>query len=112
MISYLHEQLHWLLAGRRGDRGIAAALRQVESRYPGPPGRDEGGAASTESTWLHLLLCALQVDVLSALIGASRTQATVARLASAGIYPWVYQTVTRDLASLLEACDRAALREP
>lgn len=112
LASYLHEQLHWLLAGRRGDPGIAAALRQVESRYPDPPGRDEGGAADVESTRLHLMLCALEVDALGALIGPGRTHAVVARLVEAGIYPWVYQAVICDLASLLDVCDRAGLRQP
>lgn len=112
LAAYLHEQLHWLLAGRWADPRLTAAWRQLQSRYPDPPGQDDGGATDPESTLLHLLLGALQADALNILIGTGRTHAVVASLIQAGIYPWVYQTVTDNLGSLLDLCDQAGLREP
>jgi hypothetical protein len=110
--AYLHEQLHWLLATRWADPAMATAWREVRSRYPDPPGPDSGGTADAESSQLHLLLGALQVDVLSTLIGTGRTQAVIAGLIETGVYPWSYRTVTRDLDPLLDLCDQAGLREP
>ena len=110
--AYLHEQLHWLLAARHADPRMTAARRQLESRYPDPPGRENGGAADAESTLLHLLLGALQIDALNAVIGTSRTQAVIQSLIDTRIYPWAYQTVTHDLGYLLDLCDQAGLRQP
>ena len=112
LAAYLHEQLHWLLVARWEDPRLASALRQIESRYPSPPSREDGGAADTESTLLHLLLCALEADALTALIGPERARVVAASRIEAGIYPWVYQTVGRDLDDLLALCDGAGLREP
>jgi hypothetical protein len=110
LASYLHEQLHWLLAARWADPGMATALRRVASAYPDAPGKDGDGTPGAGSARLHLLLGALQVDALSVLIGADRTNAVVANLIQAGIYPWIYQIVIRDLNSLLAVCDDAGLR--
>lgn len=71
LAAYLHEQLHWLLDARQADPRLVAARRRLEYRYADPPGRQDGGAAGAESTRLHLLLGALQVDALTVLLGAA-----------------------------------------
>ena len=51
----------------------------------------------------------LQIGALRVLIGTGRTQAVAAGLIEAGIYPWIYQTVTRDPRRLLDLCNQAGL---
>lgn len=108
---YLHEQLHWLSVAWWGEPRLIAAHREIAARYPDLPPCENGGAADARSTLRHLLLCTLEVDALTALIGADRAQKAVTDLIEAGVYPWVYQTVRRDLGALLELCDAAGLRQ-
>lgn len=112
LAAYLHEQLHWLSVAWWGEPRLTAAHHEIAARYPDPPARENGGAADARSTLRHLLLCTLEVDALTALIGSDRAQKAVADLIEAGVYPWVYQTVARDLGALLELCDAAGLRQP
>ena len=69
--TYLHEQLHWL-AGASYDR-VAKAEIELWGRYPDVPDFEHGGARDEYSTYLHLVVCALEYKCLIELLGGRRS---------------------------------------
>jgi len=90
--TFLHEQFHWLEGGETLDR-FRAAMRDFEKLYPEVPSTENGGARDDESTYRHLLVCDLELQAMTRLIGE-----TSARELLVGIthYEWIYQHVLED----------------
>ncbi len=84
---FLHEQLHWI-EGPPVDNAIA----EVRRRWPEPPPPPAGGH-DAESSWIHLIVCALEYQSLSELLGPS---AAAVALAQFTYYAWVYDQVLGD----------------
>jgi hypothetical protein len=86
--TLLHEQLHWPLA----ERGAAtdSAIADLRALYPAVPSGPPEGARDEYSTYLHLLVCTLELDAVSTVFGEA-----VARrvLADWRHYTWVYREV-------------------
>lgn len=91
LATFLHEQFHWLedLEAER-FRGAMDAFREI---WPEVPTADEGGARDAESTWRHLVVCDLELQAMSRLIGAERARAL---LGEKGYYAWIYARVLDD----------------
>lgn len=91
LATFLHEQFHWLedLDAAR-FRGAMDAFREI---WPEVPSADEGGARDAESTWRHLVVCDLELQAMSRLIGAERARAL---LREKGYYAWIYARVLDD----------------
>jgi hypothetical protein len=87
--TFLHEQLHWWLYQHPGADG---AIEAVRARWPEPPGATDGGAANAFSTWLHLVLCPLEMQAVEEVLGHDLPQAARA----SGHYSWIYQQVQQD----------------
>jgi hypothetical protein len=85
LTSFLHEQLHWLAGSGTGSAGL-----EVRELWPDPPAQSAGGAADVTSTWLHLIVCALEHHSLSELLGAS---AAAEELRQHKGYSWIYGQV-------------------
>ncbi len=88
LATYLHEQLHWFVNTR--PQRTRAALAELRTRYPTVPSAEAGGARDAFSTYLHLLVCALEYASLRELIGEQAARRTIAQFAH---YRWVYDTI-------------------
>jgi hypothetical protein len=88
LTTFVHEQLHWL-----DSPGLNAAMSVARERWPDPPSRSAGGAHDVESTWLHLVVCALEYQSLTELVGR---QAATTELECHRGYSWIYHQVLSD----------------
>lgn len=92
---FLHEQMHWFLAGI--EARTEAAIAALRARYPDPPHDPDLVARDAHSTYLHLVVNWLELQALTRVIGRKRAHAT---LAGADVYRWIYQTVLQDEAEI------------
>lgn len=108
--SLIHEQLHWHCVNQheKVTKVIGSILKR---RYPDVPVGRPDGAATEESTYLHLVVCVLEWDALQHLIGNEQAQRVINGFVAAGLYAWVYRTVTNDHDQLME-CLRAHGLDP
>jgi hypothetical protein len=92
LATFLHEQLHWLEADPWMDswRGAMADLQGI---FPEVPAASGGGARDDESTYRHLLVCDLEYQALTSLLGPERARDTLARVTH---YEWIYERVLND----------------
>lgn len=99
--TYLHEQMHWFLwrLGGPDHDPILPFFDELVRRYPKAPIALPEGARNYEQTYLHLVVCWLEVAATTELIGRERAEA-VAR--SPWGYRWIYRTVLADFEPLGE----------
>jgi len=112
--TYLHEQMHWYLwrFGGPDHDPIAPFFDELVRRYPQAPIKLPEGARSYEQTYLHLVVCWLEIAAAAELIGRERA-AAIAQ--STWGYRWIYRTVVQDwepLRLLLEANAILPMRTP
>ena len=90
--TFIHEQFHWL---EDGDVPVAfrAAMADFERMYPDAPAREGGGARDVESTYRHLIVCDLEFQGMTRLIGETRARQLLARITH---YEWIYERVLTD----------------
>jgi hypothetical protein len=93
--TYLHEQMHWYLwrLGGPDYDPVAPFFDELVHRYPKAPTRLPEGGRSYEQTYLHLVVCWLEIATATELIGWERA-AAVAQ--SPWGYRWIYRTVLED----------------
>jgi hypothetical protein len=105
--AFVHEQLHWFVEAE--PRAKAAAMRALQARYPEVPVGGEDGARTRESTYLHLIVCFLELDGLSQLLGepAARRQLEAERH-----YRWIYARVLDETDALRSLVTTAGFRLP
>lgn len=93
--TYLHEQMHWylwLLGGPDHDP-VAPFFDELVRRYPQAPIWLPEGARSYEQTYMHLVVCWLEIEATAELIGRTRAN----RMADTTFgYRWIYRTVIAD----------------
>lgn len=90
LATYLHEQLHWHLTQQ--DAATDQAISELKRLFPQVPvGFPEGGK-SVQSTYLHLLVCYLEMDAVSQLLSEERTLA-ILEFWKNDHYTWIYQQV-------------------
>jgi hypothetical protein len=98
--GFVHEQIHWFLAGKPKD--FRKALADVNVLYPdAPEALAAGGSGTRQSTLLHLLVGALELESMRALLGREQGTAVIrdvlADAQSGGLgYHWIYQKVLKD----------------
>lgn len=98
LASFLHEQIHWFCDAREADTDRVAL--DLKSCYPDVPvGRPEG-ARTEESTYLHLIVCWLEIDALARLAGQTSAERIATHYAQGSGYAWIYRTVLADFESL------------
>lgn len=105
--SFVHEQLHWFLLTRELQGN--AALAELVRLYPQVPVGDPEGAATRQSTYLHLLIGWLELDALTRLAGPAEAERVIV-FWSQDHYRWVYRTVLADRALFAEIVARYGLR--
>ena len=88
---FLHEQMHWFIS--RDKAAVASTVEELQELYPEVP---LGGREATGSEWgtrMHLIVCWLQLDAMTQLVGGDRARQVLARH---GHYKWIYQRVMED----------------
>jgi len=87
LTTFLHEQLHWL-----DGPGVDGATTEASTRWPSPP-PPPAGCHDARSTWLHMAVCALEYQSLSAILGQ---EAAATELKQHRGYSWVYGQILDD----------------
>ena len=90
--TFIHEQFHWLEDGE-APVAFRAAMADFEHMYPDAPTREGGGARDVESTYRHLIVCDLEFQGMTRLIGEARARLLLARITH---YEWIYERVLTD----------------
>lgn len=101
LATYLHEQMHWYLwhLGGHDHDPVTPFFDELVRRYPKAPVRLPEGARNFEQTYVHLVVCWLELNATSEFIGWDRAAA----LAETNYgYRWIYKTVVRDWEALGE----------
>lgn len=89
--TFLHEQFHWYAVNRLEQ--TEAAVQELRGLYPGVPVGPPEGAKSEYSTYLHLIICTLELDALTNLLGENRARAVIR---NRSYYTWVYERAMSD----------------
>jgi hypothetical protein len=89
----LHEQIHWYEDSRKEQvKNTISALKKL---YPKVPVGYPEGARSESSTYLHLAVCLMELDALTAIVGQDKARGVVANNGKY-FYKWIYKTVLKD----------------
>jgi hypothetical protein len=89
--NLLHEEFHWIEEARPGPRDQAiAALREL---YPQAPVGGSEGARDAYSTYLHLIVCDMEYQALTLLVGEPAARRV---LMAKPYYRWIYARVLQD----------------
>jgi len=105
--TYLHEQLHWFAVQHPIE--IANADAELRQRYPAVPSFEAGGARNLDSTYLHLIVCALEYQNLAEVIGGQDATRTIQSMTP---YDWIYRTILADWAYFEDLLSRTGLIVP
>ena len=90
--TFIHEQLHWLEA-EPWLEDFEAAMTDFEGLFPVVPSFADGGARDEQSTYRHLLVCDMELQALTTLVGEAAARGTLAGMTH---YAWVYDKVLND----------------
>jgi hypothetical protein len=93
LATFVHEQIHWFLTDHLERAKTDAALTELRTLYPTVPTALPTGASGERSTYLHLIVCTLELQALTELLSEQRAQQQVERWTH---YTWVYRTVLTD----------------
>lgn len=93
LATFLHEQFHWFLTDHVDRARTDAVINELRALYPTVPTELPAGARGERSTYLHLIVCFLELHALAELIGEHRGRKQVE---SWDHYTWVYRTVLTD----------------
>lgn len=93
MSTFLHEQFHWWVIEEGRDRNLQTAIDEFAAMYPETPARADGGASDTRSTYLHLVVCDLELQAMAVLIGEEAARGLIA---TQDHYQWIYDKVLSD----------------
>lgn len=90
--TFVHEQLHWLEEAPWLGRfnGAMAEYRRI---FPDVPDSSSGGARDDVSTYRHLLVCDLEFQAMTAIVGEAVARKTLNRFSH---YEWIYEQVLTD----------------
>jgi 2-keto-3-deoxy-L-rhamnonate aldolase RhmA len=91
LATFLHEQFHWYAVERR--QAVEAAKAELRALYPQVPAAPPRGANGEDSTYLHLIVCSLELEATAKLLGDETARRV---LGDWKHYTWVYETVLRD----------------
>jgi hypothetical protein len=107
--TFVHEQLHWFLDQHEAQ--TTSAEQDLRAAYPKVPAGPPEGARDEESTYLHLLVNALEYQADERLLGPERARKVMERW-SGDHYTWIYQTVLADRTRIVAILARHGLDHP
>lgn len=106
LATYLHEQIHWHLSANSAQTD--AAINELKTIFKGVPVGHPEGARDEYSTYLHLLVCYLEIEAISELLSAERVQA-VSKYWQQDHYTWIYTQVATNKAKLAQVITKYRL---
>lgn len=86
--TLLHEQFHWLVADRVSEE--EKAINRFREIFPKVPVKGGLGAPDEYSSYLHLIVCDLELQAMTKLIGENSARQLLAEWTH---YTWIYRTV-------------------
>lgn len=107
--TFLHEQLHWFLTDHVAKEVVGATIEDLRQRYRNVPTEPPEGAMGEHSTYLHLIVCHLELQALTQLVGEGQARK---QLESWDHYTWVYHTVLKDVKTIGRVVNRHGVRLP
>ena len=84
----VHEQFHWLEEDR--SEAIDAAMAEFGTMFPDAPSGGPQGARDQSSTYLHLVVCDLEYQAMTLLVGRERAREIMSGQTH---YMWIYDQV-------------------
>ena len=93
--TFLHEQVHWYLT----KLDLSEYLKILESRYPNIGVGFPNWAATQHSSYLHIIVNFLELNILEKIIGRERTQKVFDFLVT-DHYKEIYNLVRKDSKTL------------
>ncbi len=72
LANYVHENIHWYVAER--DEGRLAALGEIRTAWPDLPIAPPEGARDEASSYLHVIVCALEYKAMKEIVGERRAR--------------------------------------
>ena len=109
MATFVHEQFHWFLTDHVERAKTNAALTELRVLYPAVPTTLPEGAMGERSTYLHLIVCHLELQALTALLGEQSARQQLERWIH---YTWVYRTVLTETERIGELLRRHGVVVP
>jgi hypothetical protein len=109
LATFVHEQLHWFLTDHVERANTNAALTELRALYPTVPTALPEGAMGERSTYLHLIVCHLELQALTALLGEQSARQQLERWTH---YTWVYRTVLTETERIGELLRRHGVVVP
>lgn len=100
--TYLHEQIHWHLHNHQ--QKTDAAISDLKTIFNSVPVGFPQGGRNEYSTYLHLLVCYLELEAISELLGKQR-EFVVSRFLQQDHYTWIYAQVQNkkiEIANVIE----------
>ena len=91
LATFVHEQFHWYVDAHRRER--EAAMAEFARVFPDAPAGGPRGARDRQSTYLHLIVCDLELQAMAELVGEARAREV---LADNRHYTWIYEQVLGD----------------
>ena len=88
--TYIHEQIHWFLD--QHETQTRAAIDELKTVFKNVPVGFPEGARDENSTYLHLLVCFLEMEAISTLLSKERV-AAVSTFWQKDHYTWIYAQV-------------------
>lgn len=89
--TYLHEQFHWWVSEHPAQE--EAAVAAFRGRFPDVPAGGGQGGRDEYSTYLHLIVCDLEYQAMTELVGEAEARDM---LAGWNHYTWIYDKVLND----------------
>jgi hypothetical protein len=105
--TFLHEQFHWYAVSKRAQ--VEAAISDFRSMIPVVPTQEPEAAKDEYSTYLHLIICNLELDALRQLLGEDRALDVIS---ARPYYKWVYRQVLDDDGPIRDVIERHRLALP
>ena len=109
LATFVHEQIHWFLTDQVGHAQTNAAVSELRELYPQAPTAPPEGARDAWSTYLHLLVCTLELQAVTELLDETRARLQLERWTH---YTWVYRTVLTDTERLKGVLQRHGIVVP
>lgn len=91
LATFLHEQFHWFLVEQ--EEAGEAAMNAFATLYPAIPVGYPDGARDARSNQRHLIVCLLEFDAMTELVGEARARRV---LEGYGHYQVIYRIVLDD----------------
>lgn len=89
--TFIHEQIHWFANSKQ--KAVNEAIKECRQLYPEVPVGGKEGARSEYSSYLHLIICWLELDAMVHLVGEELARRT---LAEKEYYVWIYKRVLEE----------------